>query len=236
MNTTLLFDVDGTLIDSFPGIRHGFLLGLKDVGWDVPDEDFIRRIPGPPMPETMRSLGMSAAQVDQAMRAYSDYMSGEGWQRFEVYPGMDDLVERLAGEGYRVCTATSKSERFGSLTASRSPRTSWIHSYMVGPSRTGAPTVAPGSVKSVTAPASVFIHSVWVCAVTQMRPAPIWALSTMCRVSAGLVPRRYAAMRSVMEIPRGPAPMIAIDAATNSYLPLRPGDRGVAQVVAYVQL
>lgn len=119
MNATLLFDVDGTLIDSFPGIRHGFLLGLKDVGWDVPDEDFIRRIPGPPMPETMRSLGMDPETVENAMRAYSEYMSTEGWQRFEVYPGMDDLVERLAGEGYRVCTATSKSERFARAALER---------------------------------------------------------------------------------------------------------------------
>lgn len=119
MNTTLLFDVDGTLIDSFPGIRHGFLLGLKDVGWDVPDEDFIRRIPGPPMPETMRSLGMSAAQVDQAMRAYSEYMSTEGWQRFEVYPGMADLVQRLHRDGFEVVTATSKSERFARAALER---------------------------------------------------------------------------------------------------------------------
>lgn len=119
MNATLLFDVDGTLIDSYPGIRQGFLIGLEAVEWDKPSEEFIRRIPGPPMPETMRSLGMSAAQVETAMRAYSDYMSGEGWQRFEVYPGMDDLVARLAGEGYRVCTATSKSERFARAALER---------------------------------------------------------------------------------------------------------------------
>lgn len=119
MNATLLFDVDGTLIYSFPGIRHGFLVGLEAVGWDVPDEEFIRRIPGPPMPETMRSLGMSAETVERAMRAYSDYMSGEGWQRFEVYPGMDSLVARLAGEGYRVCTATLKSERFARAALER---------------------------------------------------------------------------------------------------------------------
>ena len=119
MNATLLFDVDGTLIDSYPGIRQGFLIGLEAVGWDKPDEEFIRRIPGPPMPETMRSLGMSAETVERAMRAYSDYMSGEGWRRFEVYPGMDDLVARLAGEGYRVCTATSKSERFARAALER---------------------------------------------------------------------------------------------------------------------
>ena len=117
--TTLLFDVDGTLIDSFPGIRHGFLTGLEAVGWNIPDEEFIRRIPGPPMPETMRSLGMDDEQVERAMRAYSGYMSDEGWQRFEVYPGMAALVKRLAGEGYRVCTATSKSERFARAALER---------------------------------------------------------------------------------------------------------------------
>ena len=117
--TTLLFDVDGTLIDSFPGIRQGFLIGLDAVGWDEPDEEFIRRIPGPPMPETMRSLGMDDEQVEQAMRAYSEYMSGEGWQRFEVFDGLDELVGRLAGEGYRVCTATSKSERFARAALER---------------------------------------------------------------------------------------------------------------------
>lgn len=119
MNTTLLFDVDGTLIDSFPGIRHGFLLGLEAVGWDKPDEEFIKRIPGPPMPESMRALGMSPDQVEQAMQAYSAYMSTEGWQRFEVFDGMADLLARLKGEGFEVVTATSKSERFARAALER---------------------------------------------------------------------------------------------------------------------
>mgnify|MGYP002719314989 FL=1 len=115
----MLFDVDGTLIDSFPGIRHGFLLGLEAVGWDKPDEEFIKRIPGPPMPESMRALGMSPDQVEQAMQAYSAYMSTEGWQRFEVFDGMADLLARLKEEGFGVCTATSKSERFARAALER---------------------------------------------------------------------------------------------------------------------
>lgn len=119
MTTTLLFDVDGTLIDSFPGIRHGFLVGLDAVGWEKPDEEFIKRIPGPPMPESMRALGMDPETVEQAMRAYSEYMSTEGWQRFEVYPGMADLVLRLHRDGFEVVTATSKSERFARAALER---------------------------------------------------------------------------------------------------------------------
>lgn len=120
MTTTLLLDVDGTIIDSFPGIREGFLIGLGEVGWDVPDEEFIRRIPGPPMRETMHTLGMDEPTVERAMRAYSDYMSDEGWQRFTVFEGMGELMEHFAlDDGFAVCTATSKSEHFTRLALQR---------------------------------------------------------------------------------------------------------------------
>ena len=53
-----------------------------------------------------------------------------------------------------------------------------IHSCMVGPSRTGAVTVAPGSVKRVTASAKVFMHRVVVWSVRQTFPSPGCTSST----------------------------------------------------------
>lgn len=120
MTTTILFDVDGTVIDSFPGIREGFLIGLREVDWQVPDEEFIKRIPGPPMRETMQGLGMDEPTVERAMGAYSAYMSDEGWQRFTVFEGMGELIEGLSlDDDFSVCTATSKSERFTRLALDR---------------------------------------------------------------------------------------------------------------------
>ncbi len=115
----MLFDVDGTIIDSFPGIREGFLIGLGEVGWDIPDEEFIRRIPGPPMRETMATLGMDPATVERAMRAYSDFMSDEGWQKFGVFEGVPEVVAKLRRDGFGVCTATSKTEKFARLALER---------------------------------------------------------------------------------------------------------------------
>ena len=60
---TLLLDVDGTLIDSFPGIRAGFIHALDAVGWEHPDDEFIARIPGPPMEETLTSVGMDLSLI-----------------------------------------------------------------------------------------------------------------------------------------------------------------------------
>lgn len=116
---TVLLDVDGTIIDSYPGIREGFLRGIDAVGIKRPAEEFIRRIPGPPMRDSMAAAGLSPAQVDRAMEAYSAYMSGEGWQRFEVFDGMAELIARWKGQGVGVCTATSKSERFARLALER---------------------------------------------------------------------------------------------------------------------
>lgn len=111
-HTTLLLDVDGTLIDSFPGIRDGFLHALEVVGWDVPDDEFIARIPGPPMEETLASLGMDEPTRKRGLAAYMEFTHGGGWERAAVFPGIPDLLETWKSEGHRLVTATSKGEGF----------------------------------------------------------------------------------------------------------------------------
>lgn len=116
---TLLLDVDGTLIDSFPGIRDGFLHALDTVGWEHPSDEFIARIPGPPMEETLANLGMDDATRDRAFAAYMDFTHAGGWQRASAFPGMRDLLASWKEEGFRVVTATSKGEGFARAVLER---------------------------------------------------------------------------------------------------------------------
>ncbi len=109
---TLLLDVDGTLIDSFPGIRDGFLHALDTVGWEHPSDEFTARIPGPPMEETLDSLGMDDATRDRALAAYMEFTHAGGWQLAKAFPGMRELLATWKEEGYQVVTATSKGEGF----------------------------------------------------------------------------------------------------------------------------
>ena len=109
---TLLLDVDGTLIDSFPGIRDGFLHALDTLGWEHPSEEFIARIPGPPMEETLASLGMDGATCKKGLAAYLDFTHNGGWKNAQAFPGMRDLLESWQSEGFQVVTATSKGEGF----------------------------------------------------------------------------------------------------------------------------
>ena len=112
---TVLLDVDGTLIDSFPGIRAGFVRALEAVGATLPSEEFIARIPGPPMPESMEAAGLNADEIARAMPVYMDYMERQGWREFTVFPGIAALIQRWKEAGLMVVTATSKSERFARL-------------------------------------------------------------------------------------------------------------------------
>lgn len=115
----LLLDVDGTLIDSLPGIRAGFLHTLDQLGWPHPEQSFTERIAGPPMEVTLLSLGMTPAQAREGLHIYLEYTRGGGWADAASFPGMLDVVRGWKEQGLTVATATSKGEEFARLILER---------------------------------------------------------------------------------------------------------------------
>lgn len=107
-----LFDLDGTLTDSAPGIVTGFRHALASVGEPEPDGDLARLILGPPMADTLRGLGLDDATAGRALDAYFDRYDRVGWAENEVFDGIADLLATLSGPDTRLAVATSKSERF----------------------------------------------------------------------------------------------------------------------------
>lgn len=116
MNTretaTLLFDLDGTLADSFPGIRESLLHTLGVMNWEIPSEERLARVPGPPMEWTLQDLGMSPGQAQEGLEIYLGHYGQVGWDMSTAFPGMRQLLSDLSDRGFRLCTATSKGEFF----------------------------------------------------------------------------------------------------------------------------
>lgn len=105
----VIFDLDGTLTDSAAGIVASFRHALGAVGADVPAGDLADLIVGPPMHQTMATLGLGERAGDAVAAYRADYTS-RGWAMNTVYEGVTDLLADLQSAGVRLAVATSKAE------------------------------------------------------------------------------------------------------------------------------
>ena len=105
----VIFDLDGTLTDSAPGVVASFRHALAAVGAEVPEGDLAAMVVGPPMAATMRSLGLGD-RADDAMAAYRADYTERGWSMNTLYDGIAELLSDLQAAGVRMAVATSKSE------------------------------------------------------------------------------------------------------------------------------
>ena len=63
----ILFDLDGTLTDSAPGILNSVRYACRKLGLPIPGEETLRRFLGPPLIASFRELmGLDAADADRA--------------------------------------------------------------------------------------------------------------------------------------------------------------------------
>lgn len=109
----VLFDLDGTLTESAPGIIHSARIAVEQMGYKDFDPSVFQRFIGPPLHESFRIyFGMTDAQADEAIAHYRAYYADRGIFENAVYPGMPNLLRQLKAEGARLYVATAKPERF----------------------------------------------------------------------------------------------------------------------------
>ncbi len=105
---TLLFDLDGTLTASLPGITRSIQYALSKMGIEEADAARLRRFVGPPLHITFaEQYGMSPAAAQQAIDYYREYFGEIGIFENAVYPGIPALLTAVAGQ-HRIALATSK--------------------------------------------------------------------------------------------------------------------------------
>lgn len=110
----VIFDLDGTLTDSAEGVVASFCHALAAVGAEVPTGDLAARVVGPPIQDTLATLGLDE-RAAEALTAYrADYVS-RGWAMNSLYDGIAELLADLRGAGIRLAVATSKVEQTARL-------------------------------------------------------------------------------------------------------------------------
>jgi phosphoglycolate phosphatase len=105
----VLFDLDGTLIDSFPGIAAAYhqVLNQLDLG-DMDDADLMQFI-GPPIREVLeKRFLLTGHRLTEGIRIFRQHYGTHGLLQFTKYDDVDDMLETLQSAGLDLYIATSK--------------------------------------------------------------------------------------------------------------------------------
>lgn len=111
--TTVLFDLDGTLVDPGRGVSLAVEAACAALGLNAPLPAVMRRFVGPPLQDGFRELlGLTEADLPVAVSAFrASYRSG-GILDYDLYVGVPELLAELDDGGLLLAVATSKPEEF----------------------------------------------------------------------------------------------------------------------------
>jgi phosphoglycolate phosphatase len=107
----IVFDWDGTILDSPAGIAEAIRSSCADLGLDVPDREQASHVIGLGLPELMRIVapGLAPERHGEFVEAYRRHFRARE-PAMQLFPGMRELLEHLSA-GFLLGIATAKSRR-----------------------------------------------------------------------------------------------------------------------------
>lgn len=108
----LLFDLDGTLVESGPGIFASITHTLAAHELPALSLEAMRSFVGPPLESSFRrELGLDEREALAAAETYRAHYAEHGVLLTTVYPGVEELLRDLRGAGATLTVATTKRTR-----------------------------------------------------------------------------------------------------------------------------
>lgn len=111
-----VFDCDGTLVDSQASIVSAMHAAFGGHGLPVPEAHAVRRVVGLPLYDAVLRLmpaedhGLCAVLTDRYKEAFSDLRLQDAVHE-PMFPGVEEVLAWLEGEGWLLGVATGKSHR-----------------------------------------------------------------------------------------------------------------------------
>ena len=140
MYKVILFDLDGTLTESGEGITKSVQYALEKLGQPEPDLKKLEVFVGPPLlQQFMKYADLDEETAVKAVEYYRERYTDIGIFENEVYPGVEDMLDKLRGKGYILAVASSKPERFVKKVLDHFDLTKYFHE-IVGSEMNGGRT------------------------------------------------------------------------------------------------
>lgn len=109
----VLFDLDGTISDSSPGIINAYQYSLNKMGFPGDDPAVIKSYIGSPLRSYYTDeKNLDGSDSEIAVKFFREYYSETGIFENNLYDKMDELIGELFNNGNRVFIATSKPLEF----------------------------------------------------------------------------------------------------------------------------
>lgn len=109
MKPVLLFDFDGTLFETGPGVINCVCYALEKLGIHETDMAKLRKFVGPPLYDSFREFsGLDDETAKEAVRLYRERYHPTGIWECAPYDGMPQLLNKLKQDGWKLAVATGK--------------------------------------------------------------------------------------------------------------------------------
>jgi phosphoglycolate phosphatase len=144
----LICDLDGTLVDSVPGITRTTKAVLLAAGHPVPSDAAVQELIGLPLVQVFQELvppHIESAEIDVLVATYRDIYARLIIPATRAFPGVIDALQRFRAQGGRVAVATSKLERIAREAIAASGFTDQVD-FLVGHDSVTNPKPAPEMV------------------------------------------------------------------------------------------
>jgi len=108
----ILFDLDGTLTDSFEGITKCIAHAMTKLGRLAPPTESLGWCIGPPLKESFAQLldSRDDALTEQALTLFRERFSSVGLFENRLYEDIPQVLDTLKSKGHNLYLATSKPE------------------------------------------------------------------------------------------------------------------------------
>jgi phosphoglycolate phosphatase len=105
----VLFDLDGTLLDSIPGIAYSVKAAFRAAGLPERAVD-LRQYIGPPIRTILARAAATSDPVllDELERHFRASYDTDGWQQTVCFPGTLELLEAVKASGHRLFVISNK--------------------------------------------------------------------------------------------------------------------------------